>query len=239
MISTWLHQQQQEQLIIFCNGWGMDATPFLPLSARDHDVIMLSDYQDLTLDFDPAPLFRRYQRTILVSWSMGVWVGQQIFQPWSHCLQGAIAINGTLCPIHDQFGIPVQLYGATLEQFSAASRLKFYRRMCGDRHTFDIFLGIQPQRSVESQRLELAALQRSVSCQPVGGRDLYKGRDRITTWWCPPSIRSLSGRDIISCRLQVLTFSFMAGRVGMSWWPRCYDQNERQQRRHGHDSQQG
>lgn len=199
MKSIWLHQHQKERLIIFCNGWGMDATPFLPLGARDHDVLMLSDYRDLTLDFEPAPLFRRYQHTILVSWSMGVWVGQQIFQPWLHCLQGAIAINGTLCPIHDQFGIPVQLYAATLEQFSAASRLKFYRRMCRDRQTLDTFLGHQPQRSVESQTLELAALQGQVNCQPaedaiytkvmIAGQDLVVPTANQIAFW--------QGRDIL------------------------------------------
>ena len=165
MKSAWLHQRRNRRLIIFCNGWGMDANPFLPLGARDYDVLMLFDYSDLTLDGGPAPLFQQYQRTFLVSWSMGVWVGQQIFQPWAHRLHGAIAINGTMCPIHDQFGIPGQLYEATLEQFSAASRLKFYRRMCRERQAFDTFLENQPARSVENQRLELEALQRQVSCQ--------------------------------------------------------------------------
>lgn len=169
MKSAWLHQHQHQhqQLIIFCNGWGMDAAPFLPLGARDYDVLMLFDYRDLTLDCDLATLFRQYHKTLLVSWSMGVWAGQQIFQPWSHCLQGAIAINGTLCPIHDQFGIPVQLYGATLDQFSEATRLKFYRRMCRDRQTFNTFLDNQPQRSVQNQGLELAALQGQVTCHPA------------------------------------------------------------------------
>lgn len=165
MKSAWLHQRRNRCLIIFCNGWGMDANPFLPLGANDYDVLMLFDYNDLTLDEDPELLFQHYQRTYLVSWSMGVWVGQQIFQPWSHRLQGAMAINGTLCPIDDQFGIPGQLYGATLERYSAASRLKFYRRMCRDHQAFDTFLQHQPARSVENQRLELEALQSQVSCQ--------------------------------------------------------------------------
>ncbi|MCX5871464.1 MAG: DUF452 family protein [Deltaproteobacteria bacterium] len=167
MKSAWLHQHQHEQLIIFCNGWGMDGAPFLPLGAREYDVLMLFDYRDPTLDCDLATLFKQYQNTFLVSWSMGVWAGQQIFQPWSHCLQGAMAINGTLCPVHDQFGIPVQLYAATLEQFSETTRLKFYRRMCRDRQTFNTFLDNQPQRSVQNQGLELAALQGQVTCHPA------------------------------------------------------------------------
>jgi biotin synthesis protein BioG len=207
MISTWLHQQQREQLIIFCNGWGMDASPFQPLGAGYYDILMLSDYCDLTLDFNPATLFGQYQRSFLISWSMGVWAGQQIFQPWSHCLQGAMAINGTLCPIHDQFGIPVQLYAATLEQFSEASRLKFYRRMCRDRRTLGTFLGHQPQRSVESQALELAALQGRVSCQPaadaiytkvvIAGQDMVVPTANQIAFWQGREIRRVEGAHFL------------------------------------------
>ncbi len=207
MKSDWLHQQQQEQLIIFCNGWGMDATPFLPLGAGKYDVLMLSDYRDLTLDLDPATLFSRYQCTILISWSMGVWAGQQIFQPWSHCFQGAIAINGTLCPVHDQFGIPVQFYDATLAQFSEVSRLKFYRRMCRDRQTLEIFLDHQPQRSVESQALELAALQGVVDCQSaesaiythvlIADQDLVVPTANQIAFWQGREVRRVEGSHFL------------------------------------------
>lgn len=211
MKCTWLHQCRNEsrnkRLIIFCNGWGMDAAPFQPLDAREYDVLMLSEYSDMGLDCDLASLFEQYQKTYLVSWSMGVWVGQQIFQPWSHCLQAAIAINGTLCPIHDQFGIPVQLYGATLEQFSAASRLKFYRRMCRERQAFDVFVEHQPCRSFENQRLELAALQRQVSCQPaedaiytrvlIADRDLVVPTGNQSSFWQGREIRLVEGSHFL------------------------------------------
>lgn len=167
MKSAWLHQQHQDRLIIFCSGWGMDANPFLPLSAKQFDVLMLFDYGDPDLDFDVEILARHYPCIFLVSWSMGVWVGQQIFRSWSHLFQRTIAINGTLCPIHDQLGIPVQLYTATVEQFSVSTRLKFYRRMCRQQ-SLETFLENQPQRSVESQSLELAALQGQVGCQDAG-----------------------------------------------------------------------
>ena len=167
MKSQWLHRSRQERLIIFCNGWGMDATPFQPIGVRDYDLLMFFDYYDLILDCDLATLFQSYQDIVLISWSMGVWAGQQIFQPWSHRLRKAIAVNGTLCPIHDQFGIPVALYEATLAQFSEAGRLKFYRRMCRDHRSVDAFLKNQPQRSLENQRRELASLLGQVSCRPA------------------------------------------------------------------------
>lgn len=163
MKNSWLYQGQR-RLIIFCNGWGMDDAPFQPLGAKEYDVLMLFDYTDLTTEIDFSSLLNGYDEVNLIAWSMGVWVGQQLFTPWASLFRRSVAINGTLCPIDDQFGIPVHVYRATLSRFSEAGRLKFYRRMCRERGTLEMFLGHQPQRSMESQARELEALQEMAGC---------------------------------------------------------------------------
>jgi len=215
MKQEWLHHHRRNRLILFCNGWGMDANPFLPLSATDVDVLMFSDYHDLRLEpagqternnpaFDPADLladlFNRYTHVSLIAWSMGVWAGQRIFHPWRQHLQTAIAVNGTLCPIDDRFGIPVQIYDSTLAGFNEAGRLKFYRRMCHHRNILDTFLAHQPQRSIANQRLELAALPGQVICQPAESaiytKSVVTTRDLIM-----PTANQLAfwqGRDVLS-----------------------------------------
>lgn len=174
MKSSWLHQGRgRQELIIFCNGWGMDGTPFQPIGAERVDVLMFFDYVDLLPDRELAPLFQRYRAVFLVSWSMGVWAGQQVFAPWSRCLRRALAINGTLCPVHDQFGIPLSVFNATREQFGGAARLKFYRRMCHNGrdsrggNVLETFIANQPQRSLENQARELAALSNTAGRLPV------------------------------------------------------------------------
>ncbi len=157
---------RSSRLLIFCNGWGMDETPFRPLAAGSAvDILMLYDYHDLELHCVVARLFSRYSSVSLVAWSLGVWVGQQLFRHWAHRFHTAIAIAGTLCPIHDQLGIPAEMVRGTIAQWSEASRLKFYRRVCQEPLVLETFLQHQPQRTVESQRLELAALQRRVDCE--------------------------------------------------------------------------
>jgi biotin synthesis protein BioG len=216
MKGEWLHRQQREHLLLFCNGWGMDTNPFLPLTATDLDVLMFSDYQDPGLNqggsSEPASsfpaarladLFNHYPKISLIAWSMGVWAGQQLFAPWAHRLHRAIAINGTLCPIDDRFGIPTQVYAATLAQFHEAGRLKFYRRMCHDRKNLETFLTHQPKRSLASQRLELAALQEQVSCQPpeaslysrvvITSQDLVMPTASQLAFWQGHNILSLEG----------------------------------------------
>jgi len=216
MKGEWLHRQQREHLILFCNGWGMDTNPFFPLTATDLDVLMFSDYQDLGCEHpgssEPAgsfpaaglaDLFNHYPKISLIAWSMGVWAGQQLFGPWAHRLHRAIAINGTLCPIDDRFGIPTQVYAATLAQFHEAGRLKFYRRMCHDRKILETFLLHQPKRTLASQRLELAALQNQVSCQLaessnytrviITSQDLVMPTANQLAFWQGQNILSLEG----------------------------------------------
>lgn len=222
MKHEWLHHHGRNRLILFCNGWGMDANPFRPLTAAGVDVLMFSDYQgpgfehagpternNLEQTFDPADLFDRYTHVSLIAWSMGVRAGQQIFHSWAHRLQEAIAINGTLCPIDDRFGIPVEIYAATLARFNEAGRLKFYRRMCHDchdchdRNILATFLAHQPQRSIANQRLELAALLDQTDCQPaesaiytrvvVTTRDLVMPTAGQLAFWQGHDILSLEG----------------------------------------------
>jgi pimeloyl-[acyl-carrier protein] methyl ester esterase len=166
--SKWLHKRNSNKLIIFCNGWGMDERPLAGLDSQEWNVLMFYDYVDLVPDQDLEELLSSYEETALIAWSMGVWVGQQVFNPYRQQLQMTLAVNGTLCPIDDQFGIPKDLFQATLEHFNEKQRLKFYHRMCRDRTIYRDFLRDQPARSVENQKKELSALLKSAGCQQQG-----------------------------------------------------------------------
>ena len=165
MQTSWLHNNGHEKLLVFCNGWGMDGSPFQSLSSAEYDVYMLYDYRDLSGAPDLETMAVQYRRVVLVGWSMGVWVGQKLFTDIKNVFHRTLAINGTLCPINDRWGIPVQVYEATLADFGRSSRLKFYKRMCRDKQNFSSFIARQPQRSLENQGAELAALKKMVDCR--------------------------------------------------------------------------
>jgi len=128
-----MHRHSRQALIVFCNGWGMDDRPFRHLEADRCDVLMLWDYRQMTPVPDIVALAGQYAEIYLVGWSMGVWAGQRMFSPVREHFQAAIAVNGTLCPIHDRFGIPEATIAGTLRNFSEVSRDKLYLRMCRDR----------------------------------------------------------------------------------------------------------
>ena len=167
MKGSWLQRKDKDNLIIFCNGWGMDGTPFQPLTSSDYDVYMLYDYRDLTPEQGLQNIINSYQQVSLVSWSMGVWAGQKLFADSAGTFHRSIAINGTLCPIDDRWGIPEKIFTETLTGFDATTRMKFYRRMCREKTNLKMFLARQPQRSPVDQQNELAALQKMVDCTPV------------------------------------------------------------------------
>ncbi len=203
MRSKWLHRKENGKLMLFCNGWGMDEYPLLPLQSHEWNVLMFYDYVDLVPDHNLRELFKSYEETVLVAWSMGVWAGQQLFSPFQKDLKAALAVNGTLCPIDDQFGIPVNVVQATLAGFDKKQRTKFYHRMCRDRTLYRTFLDYQPARGVDNQKTELAHLLKTVACdeqtEPIYTYALVADHDYIIptanqlNFWPEKIVRRVSG----------------------------------------------
>jgi len=139
-----------KKLIIFFNGWGMDETIVSHLDREDYDVLVLYDYR--TLDFDLSKYnLEQYSEKYIVAWSMGVMVSTMFdFGKINH----STAINGTLKPIDDNFGIPTKIYKLTVRGFNEKSSQKFMERMFKEKPPIDKF----SSRDLESKKEELIAL---------------------------------------------------------------------------------
>jgi pimeloyl-[acyl-carrier protein] methyl ester esterase len=161
--AKWLHKQDRERILVFCAGWGMDERPFQKLDANCYDVLILYNFKKITSDSEIRGVINRYREKILIGWSMGVWCGQKLFKNRT-TFDRTIAVNGTLCPIHDHYGIPRDLFFSTLQKWSPETRMKFYRRMCRDKGLMSTFLENMPARGVEDQKEELAGYLQSADC---------------------------------------------------------------------------
>ncbi|KJS01820.1 MAG: hypothetical protein VR65_07855 [Desulfobulbaceae bacterium BRH_c16a] len=186
MKASWLHKNDKKDLILFCNGWGMDGNPFRSLVSIEFDVYMLYNYRDLSMPQEVGQILQRYQNIHLISWSMGVWVGQKLFSAKRELFSRTLAVNGTLCPIDDRYGIPKEIFMETLAGFGDAARYKFYRRMCREKSNFRSFLAKQPQRSLDDQQEELAALADMADCIAVD-EALYRQIIIAENDWIIPS----------------------------------------------------
>ena len=140
----------------------MDEYPFIGMSSQLFDVVMLYDYTELHCDLSFLESISRYSRRILLGWSMGVWAAQMMFAGVREFFAERIALNGTLLPINDEYGIPCQIFQATLAAWGEESRQRFYRRMFRDEEHFRRFCQHQPQRTLLVQQKELASLAHQV-----------------------------------------------------------------------------
>ncbi len=147
----WLNKEANEKVIIFFNGWGMDESVVKHLDCEDFDVLMFYDYNTLDTDFEFEEL-TRYKNRYLVSWSMGVCRGAECNK--LGLLTSSTAINGTLKPIDNEYGIPERIYDLTLRNFSPAGAQKFIKNMFSSPVNLPKNL-----RDFENQKSELAALK--------------------------------------------------------------------------------
>ena len=144
----WLNQGNNKKLIIFFNGWGMDECVVSHLETEDYDVLMFYDYNSLETDFDFENIFP-YTQKYLVAWSMGVMTASL----FNINYVSKTAINGTLKPIDDMFGIPKRIYDLTLKGFSPKGAEKFIQSMYHENCKYTY-----PKREFENQKSELEAL---------------------------------------------------------------------------------
>ena len=120
----WLNNCNNEKLIIFFNGWGMDEGVVEHLEPENYDVLMFYDYNSLETDFNYSEI-EKYQEKHLIAWSMGVMIGTLFDIQY----KSKTAINGTLKPIDNKFGIPERIYDLTLDSFNIKTAEIFIKNM--------------------------------------------------------------------------------------------------------------
>lgn len=144
----WLNKKDNQKLIIFFNGWGMDECIINHLQAEDYDVLMFYDYNTPETDFDFSNL-NLYPKKYLIAWSMGVMMATLFDIDYV----SKTAINGTLKPIDNKYGIPRRIYDLTLTAFSLEGAKIFIKNMYKENGNLP-----EPQREFENQKSELEAL---------------------------------------------------------------------------------
>jgi biotin synthesis protein BioG len=147
-----------DKLIIFFAGWGMSPAPFTFLDSNDSDILLFFDYPTDNMPIHLPELFNSYHQVNLIAWSLGVAVANEIMQPYRKKLQSATAINGTIMPIDDNYGIPPAIFQATIDNLLDGGITGFYRRMCKTPPVRKRFTENQPDREPADLKNELIAL---------------------------------------------------------------------------------
>ena len=164
MKTEFLHRNGTGELLIFFNGWGRDSSDVCHLKSPG-DVLEVHDYTQL----DPAELFQQiapYSKLSLAAWSLGVWAAATVFSGTDFHFEYALALNGTLDPVHPEYGIAPEIFDGTIANWPIpAARERFLRRMAGSGAAVSALP--QPKRTAEDQQAELAAIRKSAADRPV------------------------------------------------------------------------
>ncbi|MEG2554662.1 MAG: DUF452 family protein [Odoribacter sp.] len=159
----WLNKISSDRVILFYNGWGMDAAAVSHLRS-DCDVVMCNDYRSLELEDGLPDLLRGYREVYLVAWSMGVWAAANTISRMGIRLSTAIALNGTEHPVDDQYGIPSKIYLLTERGMTERGREKFMQRMLDGPEEIKQFEQNKSLRSVGEVCEELSFIREQSIC---------------------------------------------------------------------------
>ncbi len=154
-------RDKSENLILFFCGWAMDETPFSSLKS-DSDVLFVYDYSDLSFEYD----FSMYKKITLLAFSYGVYAAGCAKLPQTST---KVAVNGTLVPVHDEYGVPVKKF-ALSEKMNSETISKFRARLFGgesaEKH-LEMFERNLPNRTAESCTKELTGMKKVFKTTPL------------------------------------------------------------------------
>lgn len=166
--------QGNHKLVLLFSGWAASPDAFKGIGKdKDTDLWICYDYREIMFDQEALAGYREIH---LVAWSLGVWVASVVLRGSRLPILEAIAINGTPCPVHDQWGIPEVIFQGTLDNLTEEGLHRFNRRMCGNRKLLEAYEEI-PSRPLTEVREELEHLFTAIQERPTD-TSLFNGWTR-------------------------------------------------------------
>jgi len=159
MKTYWLNKNNScnnGNLIVFFAGWSFDAYPFKSLGCGNSDVLFVYDYNDFGVPKEFSE-FKNYNNKILITWSMGVFVAYQLRNLFND-FDYKLAINGTVMPVDDEFGIPEKVFALTLKHAEKGLAGKFYQNVFLTDNEYMLYKNSPVQRELQNRVSELENL---------------------------------------------------------------------------------
>lgn len=165
----WLNQKDgNKKLLLFFCGWSFDYKPFERLACNDYDVLMLYDYNDLSIPIE----ILGYEEYFLITWSMGVFVAYLLKEKLPE-FKEKIAINGTPFPVDNEKGIPIKTFDLTLKYVDTGLQGKFQRNLFKTEEEFQKYLQNPVTREIPNQTSELVSLKKLIDKTDVDYKKYY------------------------------------------------------------------
>lgn len=165
----WLNKRDgNKKLLLFFCGWSFDYKPFERIECNDYDVLMLYDYNDLSIPIE----ILGYEEYFLITWSMGVFVAYLLKEKLPE-FKEKIAINGTPFPVDNEKGIPIKTFDLTLKYVDTGLQGKFQRNLFKTEEEFQKYLQNPVAREIPNQASELVSLKKLIDKTDVDYKKYY------------------------------------------------------------------
>jgi len=191
MNNKYIKDSSNENLLIFFNGWGFDEKMLPILDVPNYDKLILYRYSNFNTD--DVKIEKDYKNITVVAWSLGVWVAPFIVKKLNIKIDKAIAINGTLNPISDNFGIPKAVFEGTLTNLNERNLKKFNTRIAGGSRMLSEIERYLATGCWEDQKEELQFLFDSINkstkaenifdCAIIANDDLIFSAENQKRYW--------------------------------------------------------
>jgi pimeloyl-[acyl-carrier protein] methyl ester esterase len=155
MTQEWLKQSGFPTLVIFFTGWGMNASSTNHLETGDYDFLVCSGYTDIG---EIAGL-EKYGKILVVGYSMGVMAAEGFMQKTHLNPSATIAINGSVRPVSDEYGIGIEQYRVFNKGLTENSYKTFIFNMSGSAAVFRRYLRSSPGMDIPALQHELTAIE--------------------------------------------------------------------------------
>ena len=159
MQAHWLNKNNNKNLIVFFAGWSFDYYPFIG-KEDSYDILAVYDYNNLSIpkEFED---FQHYENKNLIAWSMGVFTAY-LLKDYFKDFDYKLAINGTVTPVDDSFGIPVRMFELTLKHAAKGLEGKFYQNLFLTDKEYNIYSSYPVRRTIENRVSELENLYKLI-----------------------------------------------------------------------------
>lgn len=171
-MKSYLLNNNSKNLILFFCGWGMDENPFSVLKTGS-DILFVYDYTEPDfVSFD----FTKYDSVKLLAFSYGVYASGIAKLPSDLRIASSVAINGTLIPVDNEYGVPIRQFELT-GNMNSETVVKFRKRLFGGEKAeehFELFEKHLPKRNAKSCTEELSGMKKYVPTFPEPVRKFDK-----------------------------------------------------------------
>lgn len=196
-----IYNNNCNKLILFFADWGEDEKPFSHISSSKYDVIVLYNYTTLNFsgcnateydsnrDIEECPIHSRlcnYSEINIIAYGAGVWAASSLFGRYVRFLTGksqfralrllkkincSVAVNGTLCPVSNIWGIQQELFNISLERLQkevdngelsldgSTTYREHIKSIFDDSVQMERYIGRIPNRGVQDILNELCAFK--------------------------------------------------------------------------------